>query len=234
MTEMVPACGLTPLTHFRDRSAHIGRGEIRLYVAGLEAFRPLCRLLSKTNHWAHVRTARSYDVETEHTLRSRTQLGRRLQRRQGTRARLAWRSLPAGEADQLERELWVCATDDRGPFVATPGEGRLISLNGQLVHREREQAFGARSLSDLDAKVSPPTWRMHRTVAALACRLKRLGNPVRELGPYFAIALLLPGGTLVALTLLSLRYRRAVNTPLLRGLALATILGASIVLPGSS
>jgi len=37
--------------------------------------------------------------------------------------------------------------------------------------------------------------------------ISRLQAPVRDLGPYAAIALTLPGGTLVALSLWALRHR---------------------------
>ena len=92
-----------------------------------------------------IRTARGYDVETDNTLQTRKQLGGRLQRRPGASARLAWRSLPAGEADQLEREFWARATEDRSLFVAIPGEGSLIDLNRQPARREKARAAGRTS-----------------------------------------------------------------------------------------
>jgi len=72
-----------------------------------------------------------------------------------------------------------------------------------------------------------------RPAAPRASRTSRLVGLVRELGPYAAIALILPGGSLIALALLS-RSHRAGLTPSLRGLVLVALLGASIMLPGST
>ncbi len=63
-------------------------------------------------------------------------------------------------------------------------------------------------------------------------RLARLTASLRALGPYAAVALTLPGGTLIALTLLTVRHRSAL--PPLRGVILAVIVAASVVLRGSS
>jgi hypothetical protein len=62
--------------------------------------------------------------------------------------------------------------------------------------------------------------------------MARLTDSVRGLGPYAAIALILPGGSLIALGLLGLRHRAGM-TPL-RSLVLAAIIGASMMLPGSA
>ncbi len=63
-------------------------------------------------------------------------------------------------------------------------------------------------------------------------RLARLTASLRALAPYAAVALTLPGGTLIALTMLTLRHRSAL--PPLRGVILALIVAASIVLRGST
>jgi hypothetical protein len=59
--------------------------------------------------------------------------------------------------------------------------------------------------------------------------LSRLALPMRELGPYAAIALLLPGGSLIAVSLWALRHRSWL-TNRARVLALAALPGA--MLPG--
>jgi uncharacterized membrane protein len=56
---------------------------------------------------------------------------------------------------------------------------------------------------------------------------------LRELGPQAAIALILPGGSLIALAMWTLR-RRAWFTPLTRRmLVVAAAVGASLILPGN-
>ena len=62
----------------------------------------------------------------------------------------------------------------------------------------------------------------------------RLANSFRELGPYAAIALILPGGSLIALALLSRRHGAGFTSWLGRGLVLVSVLGASLILPGST
>jgi len=62
----------------------------------------------------------------------------------------------------------------------------------------------------------------------------RLAQKVRELGPYAAIALLLPGGSLIALALWSRRNRAPATIPLLRTLVVMAMFGTSLVLPGST
>lgn len=52
-------------------------------------------------------------------------------------------------------------------------------------------------------------------------------------GMILAIALLLPGGTLIAFALWAFQ-RAGVTTPLPRSLLIAAALGASLILPGST
>jgi hypothetical protein len=49
--------------------------------------------------------------------------------------------------------------------------------------------------------------------------MNRLAAPVRGLGPYAAIELLLPGGSLIALSLWAIRHRAWIATRLRDGLA---------------
>jgi hypothetical protein len=73
-----------------------------------------------------------------------------------------------------------------------------------------------------------------RPAAVRASRTSRLVSSVRELGPYAAIALILPGGSLIALALLSRRHRAGLTPWLRRGLVLVALVGASIMLPGTT
>ena len=56
----------------------------------------------------------------------------------------------------------------------------------------------------------------------------------RELGPYAAIALLLPGGTLIVVSLWILQYRPWLFTHARRGLAVALALLAPVAVSGST
>ncbi len=66
----------------------------------------------------------------------------------------------------------------------------------------------------------------------LAGKLSALANSLRALGPYAALALTLPGGTLIALAMLGMRHRGSM--PPLRAVVLAALVAAAILLPGSS
>ena len=68
--------------------------------------------------------------------------------------------------------------------------------------------------------------------ALRAGRWSNLANSVRALGPYAALALTLPGGSLIALALLGVRHRAAL--PPLRAVVLAAFVAASILLPAST
>jgi hypothetical protein len=56
----------------------------------------------------------------------------------------------------------------------------------------------------------------------------------RELGPYAAVALLLPGGTLIVVSLWILQHRVWFFTHVRRGLAIVLALLAAVVLSGST
>jgi len=62
--------------------------------------------------------------------------------------------------------------------------------------------------------------------------MHRLANTVRELGPYAAIALILPGGSLIALGLWILRRRARIVASLPRLLVIVAALGVALIVPG--
>ena len=62
--------------------------------------------------------------------------------------------------------------------------------------------------------------------------MQRLTNTVRALGPYAAIALLVPGGSLIALGLWSFRHRARIAAALPRLLVIVAALGAALIMPG--
>jgi hypothetical protein len=62
----------------------------------------------------------------------------------------------------------------------------------------------------------------------------RLANMVRELGPYTAIALILPGGSLIALAAWTFRHRAPVTARLGRLLVVVAAFGAALILPGNT
>jgi hypothetical protein len=63
--------------------------------------------------------------------------------------------------------------------------------------------------------------------------MSRLVNRVRELGPYAAVALVLPGGSLIALAMWALRYRTSFTPFPWRMLVVVTAVGAALTLPGN-
>jgi len=77
-----------------------------------------------------------------------------------------------------------------------------MDLGRRLARGERVLALRAGRWSNLETRVL-------RIVRAVADRLARLIQSLRALGPYAAIALALPGGTLIVLAMLGLRHRAA-------------------------
>ena len=63
--------------------------------------------------------------------------------------------------------------------------------------------------------------------------MNRLVSVLRELGPYGAMALILPGGSLIALALWMSQHRSS-GEALRRPLLIIAVLGASLFLPGST
>ena len=61
----------------------------------------------------------------------------------------------------------------------------------------------------------------------------RLAKALRELGPYAAIALVLPGGSLIALAAWTFRHRPLITAPLGRLLLVVAAFGAALILPGN-
>jgi hypothetical protein len=95
-------------------------------------------------------------------------------------------------------------------FPFGPGRFRVREA-GIVMHLSRRFALGDRML------------RFARTV----------GRTSRELGPYTAIALILPGGSLIALAAWTFRHR-PVTAPLSRLLVMVAAFGAALIVPGSA
>jgi len=70
-------------------------------------------------------------------------------------------------------------------------------------------------------------------VAARGSRMSRLATRLRELGPYTAIALIIPGGSLIALAAWTFRHRPLVSAQLGRLLLVVAAFGAAMILPGN-
>jgi hypothetical protein len=60
----------------------------------------------------------------------------------------------------------------------------------------------------------------------------RLTTALRELGPYAAIGLVLPGGTLILASLWALRHRRWLLAHARRVLAIVLVLGVAVIVLG--
>ena len=63
-------------------------------------------------------------------------------------------------------------------------------------------------------------------------RMRGLTTTVRELGPYAAIALILPGGSLIALGLWTVQHRARIAASLPRLLVIVAALGVALIMPG--
>jgi hypothetical protein len=63
--------------------------------------------------------------------------------------------------------------------------------------------------------------------------MNRLATRLRELGPYTAIALLVPGGSLIVLAAWAFRHRPLVTAPLGRLSLVVAAFGAALILPGN-
>ena len=71
-------------------------------------------------------------------------------------------------------------------------------------------------------------------VAEGGSRMNRLLNIVRELGPYTALALILPGGSLIALAAWAFRRRTPVIASVGRLLIIVTAFAVALILPVST
>jgi hypothetical protein len=90
---------------------------------------------------------------------------------------------------------------------------------------EHHAALRAGRWSNLGSRIVRPARRLARTMGPF-------GNSVRALGPYAAIALTLPGGSLIALAMLGVSHRAAL--PPLRAVVVAAFVAAAIFLPAST
>jgi hypothetical protein len=81
--------------------------------------------------------------------------------------------------------------------------------------------------------VAVRAWQLRSTAAAPGSRTNRLVTRLRELGPYTAIALLLPGGSLIALAAWTFRRRPPITVPLGRLSLVVAAFGAALILPGN-
>jgi hypothetical protein len=83
-----------------------------------------------------------------------------------------------------------------------------------------------------------PLWvEGYRTCEMLVPRLSWIGRfatALRELGPYAAIGLLLPGGTLILMSLWAFRHRPWFAAHARRGLATVVAIGVSLMVTGST
>src|SRR5215469_8183863 len=64
--------------------------------------------------------------------------------------------------------------------------------------------------------------------------MSRLANALRELGPYTAIALIVPGGSLIALAAWAVRHRTPITARLGRLLVTVAAFGVALILPGNA
>jgi hypothetical protein len=100
-----------------------------------------------------------------------------------------------------------------------------MHLGRQPARGEPPAALRAGRWSNLESRIVRPVRRLARTLGPLA-------NSARALGPYAALALTVPGGSLIALALLGMRHRAAL--PPVRAVILAAFVAASILLPAST
>jgi hypothetical protein len=64
--------------------------------------------------------------------------------------------------------------------------------------------------------------------------MSRLASALRELGPYTAIALIVPGGSLIALAAWTVRHRTPITARLGRLLVTVAAFGVALILPGNA
>jgi hypothetical protein len=65
-------------------------------------------------------------------------------------------------------------------------------------------------------------------------KMTRLAKTIRDLGPYAAIVLVLPGGSLIALAVWIFKSRAIVAAPLRRLLVFVAAMGGALLLSGST
>jgi hypothetical protein len=64
--------------------------------------------------------------------------------------------------------------------------------------------------------------------------LADLPGPMRDLGPYAVVALIIPGGCLIAFALWAFRHRAWLTARIRRALSAVATLGTSLSFPGST
>ena len=157
-------------------------------------------------------------------------MGRRLQRRTGTGDQMARRSLTAREADQRAADAFAF------------GAGRCWLREGDaVIHLGRRFALGdlmlrfARTVGrTLRLSVANPALVQRDVAAGAGSRMNRLLDIVRELGPYTALALVLPGGSLIAIAAWAFRRRTPFIASVGRLLIIATAFAGALILPVSA
>ena len=82
--------------------------------------------------------------------------------------------------------------------------------------------------------VASPPWPQRHFAASGDSRMDRLRNSVRQLGPYAALALILPGGSLIALAAWAFRRRTPVMAPVGRLFIIVAAFAAALILPVSA
>ncbi len=83
-------------------------------------------------------------------------------------------------------------------------------------------------------KVAGRTPGPRESAATEGSRINRVAETMRELGPYTAIALILPGGSLIALAAWAVRHRTAGTVRLGRLLVTVAAFGLTLILPGNT
>ena len=64
--------------------------------------------------------------------------------------------------------------------------------------------------------------------------MNRLANVMRQLGPYTAIALIVPGGSLIALAAWTARHPTLITARMVRVLVVVAAFSVALILPGTA
>lgn len=110
-----------------------------------------------------------------------------------------------------------------------------------MIHLGRRFALGdlmlrfARTVGrTLRLSVANPALVQRDVAAGAGSRMNRLLDIVRELGPYTALALVLPGGSLIAIAAWAFRRRTPFIASVGRLLIIATAFAGALILPVSA
>ena len=110
-----------------------------------------------------------------------------------------------------------------------------------MIHLGRRFALGDLMLRFVRAvgrtsrlSVASPAWAQRHLAGSEGSRMARLLNTVRELGPYTVVALILPGGSLIALAAWAFRRRTPVMASLGRVFIIVAAFAAALILPVSA